>query len=124
MVYACLVVLIALSSCRTADVVRQTYVRDTVVVVQPITMRDTLRALVRDSIVIGERIRDRDTVVRVVYSPAKRRIAVMMRTDTLRVRVRDTVHVESPVVERTVTPWWCYMCAALLLVVIVILLVR
>jgi len=117
MVYACLVVLIALSSCRTADVVRQTYVRDTVVVVQPITVHDTVPVIVRDSVVIGMRVRNRDTVVRVEYVPARRTMSVMVRTDTLRIRVRDTVRVESPVVVRDVIPWWCYACALLLIVV-------
>jgi hypothetical protein len=117
MVYACLVVLIALSSCRTADVVRQTYVRDTVVVVQPITVHDTVPVIVHDSVVIGMRVRNRDTVVRVEYVPARRTMSVMVRTDTLRIRVRDTVRVESPVVVRDVIPWWCYACALLLIVV-------
>lgn len=123
MVYACLVALL-LVSCRTADVVRHTYVRDTVVALAPITVRDTVPAIVRDSVVIGERVRGRDTVVRVVYAPTQRRIALMVRTDTLRIAVRDTVRLDAPVQVREVVPLWCYVAAALLLLLIIMRIAR
>ncbi|GIV50664.1 MAG: hypothetical protein KatS3mg038_1185 [Candidatus Kapaibacterium sp.] len=124
MVYACLVVVLMLSSCRTADVVRHTYVRDTVVVLAPITVRDTVPTIVRDTVVIGERVRGRDTVVRVVYAPAQRRMAVMVRTDTVRVAVRDTLRIDAPAVVREVVPWWCYALGAAALLIVITRILR
>lgn len=125
MVHACAIALLVLAGCCTQQpVVRTQVVRDTIVSIAPVVVHDTVAARVEGDSVVGLRVRERDTVVRVVYAPARKQIAVQVKTDTLRVRVRDTVRVDSePVVVERV-PTWVYFCAAIAGVLVLLLLIR
>jgi len=114
-----------LAGCSTQQpVVRTQVVRDTIVSIAPVVVRDTVAARVEGDSVVGLRVRERDTVVRVVYAPARKQIVVHVKTDTLRLRVRDTVTLSPPVVTVETTPLWAYFCAAVAALALLILLLR
>ncbi|GIV51825.1 MAG: hypothetical protein KatS3mg038_2346 [Candidatus Kapaibacterium sp.] len=125
MVYACAIALLMLVGCCTQQpTVRTQMVRDTIVTLAPVVVRDTVAARVEGDSVVGMRVRERDTVVRVVYAPARKQIAVHVKTDTLRLRVRDTVTLSPPVVTVETTPLWAYISAAVAALALLTLLLR
>lgn len=91
-----LVLFVLLGGCKSAPEIRQiTIIRDTVYNVTPKPIIDSGKVkavrIEGESILQHLRTRGNDTVVRIEYRPSKQMIKWLIKPDTVKVNVRDTV---------------------------------
>ena len=85
----CLIFLL-LYGCTAAP---ETVTRDRYMTLDPIVLRDTLRAEATDTVVTGYNIVKSDTVALIKYLPVKKEFIYRIKTDTIKIKHMDTLKV-------------------------------
>lgn len=96
--------IISISCCPNAT--KETLIRDTTYVKVPeIIYGEGTPQIINDTIIKYVEIKDTDTIVRIAYLPQKSKIEYMIKPDTVKFQVRDTLYKSNTVEKVIETPF-------------------